>query len=350
MRISKPEIKSRFGLEEWPFGRPSKLDPFPSKALARIGEAVRHAIDEKEFIAVIGEIGSGKTTAVYDALEREKTRRSNLHVIDVEDLQTSRLSPPKIRAAFKAALGIDKYLHGSCGYAILRKTLYDLHKNEHKVVMVCDEAHQLSAEALRALKNMHEWKVGRAQGFLSIILIGQAVMTANFRFSARDVLERLQALNLYEMKPLLPHEVRAYVGFRIERAGGKNFFEAPALRLLSKSAETPLAVNRIAALMAAHAVESSAKKKTVTLADAEKILDFTGRRALDALANKGFTDAEIRAALKAMGVDVSRSAVNAIRHCKYGGSAETERRVLDGVNRFAQKHGITDEKKKENTA
>lgn len=350
MRISKPEIKNRFGLEEWPFGRPLKLDPFPSKALARIGEAVRHAIDEREFIAVIGEIGSGKTTAVYDALEREKTRRRNLHVIDVEDLQTSRLSPPKIRAAFKMALEIDKYLHGSCGYAILRKTLYDLHQAGHKVVMVCDEAHQLSAEALRALKNMHEYKVGRAQGFLSIVLIGQAVMTANFRFSARDVLERLQALNLYEMEPLAPHEVCAYVKYRIAHAGGKNFFEEPALRLLSKSAETPLAVNRLAALMASHAVKSSSKKKTVTLTDAENVLDFTGRRALDALANKGFTDAEIRAALKAMGVDVSRSAINGIRHGKYGGSPETARRVLDGAHRFAERNGITDEKEKEKTA
>lgn len=350
MRISKPEIKSRFDLEEWPFGRPSKLDPFISDALARIGEAVRHAIDENEFIAVSGEIGSGKSIAVYDALEREKTRRGNLHIIDIEDLQTSRLTPPKIRAAIREALGIDKQLQGSCGYAFIRKALYELHDKGHKAVLVCDEAHKLGAEALRAFKRMHEWKVDRAQGFISIILVGQSVMASNFRFAARDVLERLQALNLYEMEPLKPAEVRAYVRFRIERAKGKNFFEPQALNLLSKSADTPLAANRLAALMAHQAMKSSKKKDVVTLADAEAVLDFTGRRALDVLASNGFTDRDILAALRAGGVNVSRSTINAIRHCKHEGTAETERKVLEGAARFATRQGLLDKPRKEQTA
>lgn len=245
-----------FGLSEKPFS--ITPDPRYLYLSERHAEALAHLLygvtESGGFIQLTGEVGTGKTTLVRSLLEQlpEHTR--------VALVLNPRLSPTEFLEAICEELSIDVgTLKGSAKGLVdaLNACLLEAHSNSERVVLIVDEAQNLSAEVLeqiRLLTNLETTK----QKLLQIILIGQPEL--------REVLARRELRQLaqritgrYHLEPLTISETAAYVRHRLSVAeASQDVFSVRSLRLIHRMSDgVPRLINVISdrALLGAYTRE-----------------------------------------------------------------------------------------------
>ena len=170
--------------------------------------------ERKGMLLITGEVGTGKTTLCKALLDRlPKTVRTSLilnpYFSEVQLLQAIvedfGLVPEK-----KTRLDIVKKLDSF---------LIELSLNQGNAVLVIDEAQNLKSrqlEQIRLLSNL-ETKHGK---LLQIVLVGQPELKVKLRqFDLRQIYQRIVVK--YELQPLDFEDTKAYVDFRLVRAGTK---------------------------------------------------------------------------------------------------------------------------------
>ncbi len=176
--------------------------------------------ERKGMILITGEVGTGKTTLCKALLDRlPKTVRTSLilnpYFSEVQLLQAIvedfGLVPEK-----KTRLDIVKKLDSF---------LIELSLNQGNAVLVIDEAQNLKSrqlEQIRLLSNL-ETKHGK---LLQIVLVGQPELKVKLRqFDLRQIYQRIVVK--YELQPLGFEETKAYVDFRLLRAGTSSIVLLP---------------------------------------------------------------------------------------------------------------------------
>jgi len=228
------------------------------------------------FVQLTGEVGTGKTTLCRLLL---KQLPANTRVALILNPM---LSPIELLEAVCKELHIP--LRGKQGHQkrlidALNVYLLQAYAEGLRVVLIIDEAQNLSAEALEQIRLLTNLETD-TQKLLQIILLGQPELRELLaRRDLRQLSQRITAR--FHLTPLNAVETRQYLRYRFSVAGGRLFpFTSDAvLALFRHSKGVPRLLNIIAdrALLAAYVQENkSIDKKMVALAAKEVLPTRTG--------------------------------------------------------------------------
>ena len=234
-----------FGLTEKPFAiTPDPRYLFMSERHAEALAHLLYGINEAGgFIQLTGEVGTGKTTVVRTLLERMPKHA------EVAVILNPQLKPVEFLLTICEELGIF-VRDGDVDSAkelvdVLNKRLLDAHAKGRRVVVIVDEAQNLSPETLEQVRLLTNLETA-SQKLLQIILIGQPEL--------REVLDRNELRQLaqritgrYHLNPLSRAESAAYVRHRLKVAGASfEIFTPTALREIHRlSGGIPRIINVI---------------------------------------------------------------------------------------------------------
>ena len=217
-----------YGFQERPF----EITPDPKfvylseihqEALARLQYAVQEG---KGFSVITGEAGTGKTTLVHMLLSK----------LD-GCVRTSYIFNPILdRADFLNYvcddLGIKSEGMKSRGQSLtaLHNFLLECYARDEKVFLIIDEAQCLEPELLQEVRLLTNLETSKNK-LLHVILLGQPELNkilAEPRF--RPLKQRIAVR--YHMRPLRLRETKAYMQYRLKRAGSRNIsiFNNSAIR------------------------------------------------------------------------------------------------------------------------
>ncbi len=247
-----------FGLDETPFS----ITPDPAFVFlsARHRDALAHLLygvgqgGSGGFVQLTGEVGTGKTTLCRCMLEQipEGTH--------IALLLNPLVTPRELLAAISEELGID--ISDSIDSTRLlvdglNRYLLDAHALGERVVVVIDEAQNLSPEALEQVRLLTNLETSKEK-LLQIVLLGQPELRDLLqRRNLRQLAQRITAR--YHLSPLGPKDTHLYIRHRMQIAGAqRNPFKRGAMNALyQRSQGIPRLINIIAdrSLLAAFAKE-----------------------------------------------------------------------------------------------
>src|SRR5450432_1697106 len=247
-----------YGLKEPPFS----ITPDPRYVFLseRHRDALAHLLygigkgGSGGFVQLTGEVGTGKTTLCRLLLEQlpENTR--------VALVLNPKLSPVELLETICEELKLDIVdRRGSLKGLVDTLNIYllDAYAQGLRVVLIADEAQNLSTDALEQVRLLTNLETP-TQKLLQIILLGQPELRDQLnRPELRQLAQRITAR--YHLTPLDRDETEAYVRHRVAVAGGARVpFSRLGLRALyQRSSGIPRLINVIAdrALMAGYARE-----------------------------------------------------------------------------------------------
>jgi general secretion pathway protein A len=311
-----------YGLREKPFS----LTPDPHflflaephrEALAH----VLYGVEQGEgFIAVTGEVGTGKTTLCRTVMQRlgsdteiayifnpSLTGEELLHAINVE---FGLLTEGRTRAELSDQIN---------------QFLLEMKRAERRVLLIIDEAQNLQASTLEEIRLLSNLETSTSK-LIQILLFGQPELDQTLDSKAlRQLRQRISVR--WSLSPLTADEVIEYVRHRLRiAAGGEcNLFNERALReVRRRSRGIPRLVNLLAdrALLAGYATDAKEIGADLVNQAAREILKARGRRS----SRKRF----FRGALTA-GVLVGAIAAGALAWRQLGMGGVAERAETDAT-------------------
>lgn len=241
-----------FQLKEYPFSLTPDTDfYFDYAAHHDVLNVLAVALRSGEgFIKVTGEVGLGKTLLCRRLLNGIGHRFVTAYIPDPQ------LTPVGLRVALAQELGIK--LPSRCtGAEVLRlvqaRTL-DIARTGKRVVLILDEAHQLSEQTLEAVRLLTNLETEKFK-LLQVVLFGQPELDRRLK---KRSLRQLQQRVVFSavLKPLNRRATEAYINHRLKVAGcpTERLFTGSAIREIYKASRgIPRLVNVLShkALMAA---------------------------------------------------------------------------------------------------
>jgi general secretion pathway protein A len=215
-----------FGLSEKPFA--ITPDPRYLYLSERHAEALAHLLyginESGGFIQLTGEVGTGKTTVVRTLLSRVP------HHADVAVILNPRVTPVEFLLTICEELGIEMALadRDSVKQMVdaLNRRLLAAHAQGRRIIVIVDEAQNLSAEVLEQVRLLTNLETA-TQKLLQIILIGQPELRELLdRTDLRQLAQRITGR--YHLEPLSPEETQGYVQHRLRVAGAAEEIFTPS--------------------------------------------------------------------------------------------------------------------------
>ena len=237
---------AHFSLQEKPFAiTPDPRYLFLSERHADALAHLLYGINEAGgFIQLTGEVGTGKTTLVRALLERLPGHA------DVAVLLNPRISPLELLQSICQELGVtlpEAAARDSVKALVdaLNERLLAAHANGRRVIVVLDEAQNLSGETLEQLRLLTNLETA-SRKLLQIILVGQPELRAVLeRRELRQLAQRVTGR--FHLTPLSRADTAAYIRHRLKVAGaGGDLFSAAALKEIHRiSGGVPRVINII---------------------------------------------------------------------------------------------------------
>ena len=249
---------SFFGLNEKPFS--ITPDPRYLYLSERHAEALAHLLygitESGGFIQLTGEVGTGKTTIVRSLLEQIPGST------DVALVLNPNLSPREFLLVICEELGVSLSIHERHSLKAivdaLNRRLLDAHAVGRRVVLIVDEAQNLSPDVLEQIRLLTNLETAK-QKLLQIILIGQPELRD---LLAREDLRQLaqRITGRYHLEPLSRDETAQYIEHRLRVAGslGEIFDSSAKRELFRLTGGVPRLINVICdrALLGAYSKET----------------------------------------------------------------------------------------------
>jgi general secretion pathway protein A len=228
------------------------------------------------FVQLTGEVGTGKTTLSRLLLEQlpEHTR--------IALVLNPKLSPVELLETIGEELKLDiAAVRGSLKGLIdaLNHFLLDAYAQGLRIVLIIDEAQNLSSDALEQVRLLTNLETP-TQKLLQIILLGQPELRQQLeRPELRQLAQRITAR--YHLTPLDENETEAYLRHRMGVAGAARFaFTRLAVRaLFQRAGGVPRLINIIAdrALMAGYVADEIAISERLVEHAADEVLGGRAR-------------------------------------------------------------------------
>ncbi|QYJ06187.1 XrtA/PEP-CTERM system-associated ATPase [Qipengyuania flava] len=205
-----------YGLSERPF----QLTPDPAfyfesithkKALSYLGYGLNQG---EGFVVITGEVGSGKSTLVAHLKQKLDDDR-----MTVGEVVTSALDDDEMIHVAARSFGLD--IEGgdkAAALAAIELFLHEEARNGRRVLLIVDEAQNLSIGALEELRMLSNFQLG-AHPLLQTLLLGQPEFKQLLAHS--DELEQLRqrVIAAHHLEPMQPGEIEPYVMHRLEHVG-----------------------------------------------------------------------------------------------------------------------------------
>ena len=236
---------SFFGLQEKPFA--ITPDPRYLYLSERHAEALAHLLyginEAGGFIQLTGEVGTGKTTVIRSLLEQLPGHA------DVALILNPRVTPAEFLLTICEELhvAVPESGHGSTKTLmdVLGRHLLDTHARGRRVVLIVDEAQNLSTQTLEQVRLLTNLETATTK-LLQIILIGQPELRELLdQPDLRQLAQRITGR--YHLNPLSEEESAGYVKHRMRVAGATaEVFTPSALREVHRlSGGIPRVINVI---------------------------------------------------------------------------------------------------------
>jgi general secretion pathway protein A len=252
-----------FKLHELPF----RLSPDPqflylSKQHARAKAYMESTIWFTDgFVVITGEIGAGKTTLIETFLRELQTD------VVVAQINQTQLSPTAFLQTVLVQFGFSPYnMKKPEVLATLNQFLMDQHDAGRKVLLIVDEAQNLSYRVLEEIRMLSGVETAKDKA-LRIILAGQPEL--NEKLNSPELVQLTQRVRLrFHLAALTKAETTAYIDHRLEVAGaeGRRVFAEEAYPTIYKyTGGVPRLINTLCdtCMMAAFGHDQD----TVTVAD-----------------------------------------------------------------------------------
>jgi general secretion pathway protein A len=236
---------SFFGLQEKPFA--ITPDPRYLYLSERHAEALAHLLyginEAGGFIQLTGEVGTGKTTVIRSLLEQLPGHA------DVALILNPRVTPAEFLLTICEELhvAVPESGQGSTKTLmdLLGRHLLDTHARGRRVVLIVDEAQNLSTQTLEQVRLLTNLETATTK-LLQIILIGQPELRELLdQPDLRQLAQRITGR--YHLNPLSEDESAGYVKHRMRVAGATaEVFTPSALREIHRlSGGIPRVINVI---------------------------------------------------------------------------------------------------------
>lgn len=227
------------------------------------------------FLAVIGEVGSGKSVIRRKVVEQLR-KDGDVLIIYPQIIDKKRVTAASLCDAIiidtsggKPAIKLEQKARQ------VQKLLLERSKQSYRSVLIIEEAHDLPVEVLKYLKRFYELEDGYRK-LLGIILMGQIELKYAFNEAQHiDLREVIRRVQIAEIAGLNGH-IKEYLNLKFKRVGNEmdKIFNPEALtalakRLTSKDRQNktishayPLLVNNYAAKAMNMACEMGESKVT----------------------------------------------------------------------------------------
>ena len=267
-----------YGLREKPFA----LSPDPRFLFLAEShrEALAHllyGIDQGEgFIAVTGEVGTGKTTICRTLLDRLGSETT------VAFLFNPSSSAAELLRAIASEFGLDNTdrQRGELGDQLNRFLLEEMREGR-RALLIIDEAQNLSADTLEQVRLLSNLETSSAK-LIQILLLGQPELDRKLDSpSLRQLRQRVSVR--WALMPMSPSETREYVRHRLRVAAGapREIFTPRALaEIYRRSRGIPRLVNVLCdrTLLAGYAEQAHQIGPRLVQSCAREIPDVARRR------------------------------------------------------------------------
>jgi general secretion pathway protein A len=254
-----------FKLHELPF----RLSPDPqflylSKQHARAKAYMESTIWFTDgFVVITGEIGAGKTTLIETFLRELQTDAV------VAQINQTQLSPTAFLQTVLVQFGFSPFhMKKPEVLATLNQFLLEQHMSGRKVLLIVDEAQNLTHRVLEEVRMLSGIETTKEKA-LRIILAGQPEL--NDKLNSPELVQLAQRVRLrFHLSALTEADTTSYIDHRLEVAGsqGRRIFAENTYPTIYKyTGGTPRLINTLCdtSLMAAYGQD----RDTVTLADLE---------------------------------------------------------------------------------
>jgi general secretion pathway protein A len=205
-----------FKLNELPFRlSPDPLFLYLSKQHARAKAYMESTIWFTDgFVVITGEIGAGKTTLIETFL-----RELQGEVI-VAQINQTQLSPTAFLQTVLVQFGYSPFhMKKPEVLATLNDFLIEQNNNGRKVLLIIDEAQNLSHRVLEEVRMLSGVETSKEK-VLRIILAGQPEL--NQKLNSAELVQLAQRVRLrFHLTALTKHETAAYIEHRLEVAGSQ---------------------------------------------------------------------------------------------------------------------------------
>jgi type II secretory pathway predicted ATPase ExeA len=249
-----------FGFLESPFSiTPDPRFYYANSVYLEAYANLRYGIEAKKgFIAITGEVGTGKTTLLRKLIRNFESTTHYVFIFNTD------LTFNELLRFILSELGLPT--EGKDRLTLIEElNAYSIEQLEkgHIVCLLIDEGQKLSDESLEGLRLLSNLETDREK-LLQIVLMGQPELNARLDQPNLRQLKQRVAIQC-ELSPLHDQEVDSYINFRLQAAGykGKALFHPEAVqKIASYSKGIPRLINVICdnALLIAYA----ASQKTVS--------------------------------------------------------------------------------------
>jgi type II secretory pathway predicted ATPase ExeA len=205
-----------FKLQELPF----RLSPDPqflylSKQHARAKAYMESTIWFTDgFVVITGEIGAGKTTLIETFLHELQAD------VVVAQINQTQLSPTEFLQTVLVEFGFSPFeMKKPEVLATLNQFLMEQHESGRKVLLIVDEAQNLSNRVLEEVRMLSGVETAKDKA-LRIILAGQPEL--NEKLNSQELVQLAQRVRLrFHLAALTKAETVAYIDHRLEVAGSQ---------------------------------------------------------------------------------------------------------------------------------
>jgi type II secretory pathway predicted ATPase ExeA len=199
---------------------------------AAMMDAARHS----GFLAVVGEVGSGKSTMRKLVVEQLR-REGDIQVVYPEILDKDRISSASLCDAIVMDISSEKpKIKHEHKARQVKRLLLERSQQGTRCCLVIEEAHRLNIAAFKTLKQIYELEDTTGyRKLISIILIGQTelgdLLDERFHPEMREVIRRCQVARIDGM-----NNCREYLEHKIRLVGGKveSIFDDESVALLQR--------------------------------------------------------------------------------------------------------------------
>jgi type II secretory pathway predicted ATPase ExeA len=258
-----------FALKELPF----RLSPDPSFLyLSQIHSRAKAYMESTiwftdGFVVITGEIGSGKTTLIETFLKDLDQE------VVVAQINQTQISPTEFLQTLLAQFGFSPFrMRKAELLATLNNFLIEQYSNGRKVLLIVDEAQNLSSKVLEEVRMLSGVETTKEK-VLRIILVGQPEL--NSKLDSQDLAQLKQRVRLrFHLTPLDEEDTVNYVRHRLNVAGaaGSEIFEPDTFPVIFRyTGGTPRLINTLCdtALLAAFTQD----RVTVSLEDLRSAIE-----------------------------------------------------------------------------
>jgi len=209
-------FEKHFGLRENPFNSGHQMRfLYPSREHQEARAHLRYGIENREpFVLITGEVGTGKTTALYDALAEWGSQVSVALITNSALTRQELLEEIGLRFGIALPAGASK----PQVLAQLERHLLSVRARGEHAVLLLDEAQNLVADLLEEIRLLSNLET-QGEKLVQIFLVGQPELEAKLaRPELRQLRQRITVH--YRLNPLSPEETAGYIHHRIAVAGG----------------------------------------------------------------------------------------------------------------------------------